>query len=93
MPVIAELVPAEVIDEVAIPVVKPPRLMPEQPKLRRVSSCGPSSGPRPSSGRQSSVSHGMRPRSVTGPPVRRDDQLLSDGADESGASGELLGEV
>jgi len=37
-PVVTELPPVEVIDEVAIPVVKPPRSMPRQLKLQGVSS-------------------------------------------------------
>jgi len=39
-PAIAELVPTEVIDEVAFAIVKPPCSTIEQPKLRRVSSRG-----------------------------------------------------
>ena len=43
--------------------------------------------------RHSSVSHDTRPKSVTGPPMGRDEQLSSDDADESGTAGELSGEV
>ena len=48
---------------------------------------------RSSSAQHASVGHGTRPRSVTGPPARRDEQLLSDEGGDAGAAGELLGEV